>query len=315
MRQDGRACRVTLAGQVLLADFDTSRRRSGGRANRGLDVAFEITRTSSPDPQPSQVRVWGLSSRTRDILTRSVFEARERSYADATALQTAVVRVEAGRPGRVGVLSEDWIMETPLHERDGADWVTTLICQDGRLNWASAFVSESRSTTVDPAALARAQQEAQGVLGSGADALLAVDPQLVAEGFGRLSGKAVSFGNTRSNRQTLQLLNRTPIWQRGKIQWVRTDEPQGSAVELVEGATLLSLSEPAAGGFRDALCLLDPELELGRQVTIRRAGGRRLGPYRVDSVTYTGETAGVPWYAALKLRPTAGTAALAEVID
>lgn len=306
-----RAVRITL-GSVLIADFDSSRPFKRGRA---LDASFSIERLTDPGPQSSTIWVWGLAQTTRDILTRAVAEAREQSYATAQQLRTACVQVYAGRPGQAGLLADDWILETPRHTRDGADWKTEIRCQDGRLPWASAFVNETVSPGTDPAALARAQQNALGLLGEGAEAL-DVDPQLLAEGFGRIRGNVVSFGPPRSNRQTLQMLNRTPIFQRGQIQWVRADTAQiVPAYELVEGRTALVVGDAEAYGWREVRAMLNPALELGRQVTIKRTDGRRLGPFRVHRVKYTGGTRTPEWYADLTLRPTEGTAALAEVLE
>ena len=302
----GRACKITLGGSIVLADFSTERRE------RGLRCAFEITKTSTADPQTSVVRVWGLSRRTRDILTRAIAEAREKSYEEASALQTAKVRVEAGQPGRTGVLSDDWIIETPTHSRDGADWVTTLSCQDGRVKGEGFFVSETVSTEPSPAATARSIEKAAEILGEeGAQAL---DPQLAIEGFGRMSGSLTSFG-APNGTQVLQTLGITPIWQRGQLVWVRTDAPQGFALRLTEGRSLLTLSEPAAYGYREGTAILDPEIELGRQIWISRDRGSDLGPYRVDTVTYTGDTDSIDWYAKIKLRPTAGSAQAGVIIN
>lgn len=305
--------RVTL-GSVLITDFDTSRRAQGGRASSALDVDFRVDRETKPGPQSSELTVYGLSQRTRDILTRAVADARERSYFEAQALRSATIQIYAGRPGNTRLLSDDWILEVPIHTRDGADWVTTIKCQDGRLPWASAFIHETRQAEPDPAALARGQQEALGLLGEGAEAL-AVDPQLVAEGFGRIRGSVASFGAPRSNEQTLRLLNRVPIFQRGKIQWIRADQAQiFPAVRLIEGRTALTISEAKAYGYREVTAPLDARLELGRQIFILRRDGRELGPFRVDAVTAVGSTRGPEWTSTLTLRPTSGAAQLAEVV-
>ncbi len=299
-------------GAVLLVDFDSS--RPTATRQRGLDLSFRVDRASAPGPQRSTLTVLGLSASTRDLLSRVVAEAREQSYATAQALRSACVQIYAGRPGQTGLLADDWILDAPVHRRQGADWSTELVCQDGRLPWADAFIAETTSTVTDPAAIARAQQKALGLLGEGAEAL-DFDPQLLAEHFGQVSGGVVSFGPPRSNAQTLQALGRVPIFQRGKIQWTRPDVAQlVPAFRLVEGVTALSISPPGAYGWRTVRAILNPLLELGRQVFLRTRDGRDHGPYRVSDVTYTGGTYGPEWYADLTLRPTAGGAALAEVI-
>ena len=312
--QRGRAIRVTL-GSVILTDYDTDRLAEGGGANRALDVDISVTRTTEIGPQQSTVTIYGLSQRSRDILTTAIETARQQSYETAQRLRTACVQIYAGRPGDARLLSDDWILEVPHHTRQGADYVTTIKCQDGRLPWASEFINETTSATSDPTEIAIAQQKAAGTLGEGTTDL-SIDPQLLSEGFGRLRGGVVSFGAPRSNAQTLQLVNRVPIFQRGRIQWVRADTATiGPAITLLEGRTALIVGDAQANGFREVTAPLDARLELGRQIFIRRTDGRKLGPFRVDQVQWDASTRSGLWEANLLLRPSAGTAQLAEVVD
>lgn len=314
-RQFHRRIRVVLgsgAVQTVLVDYDTS--RPTAEQERALDCRFTIERFSKPEPQPSRVSVWGLSATTRETLSRQIYEAREQSWRTQQALRVARLRVEAGRPNSNGVLSDDYVTDV-THGRDGADWRTDFVCQDGRLAWASAFVSESRSDTIDPIAYAAKQQEALGLFGGApvTPSSATMMPEVAAGGFAGFQGGLSLFGAFQDqNRQLLSAIGYRPIWRRGVLQWTRPDLADLTpAVVLREGSptrasTLLYLSEAGAFGVRKAKALLDPQIEVSRQVILYDARDRLISqwPYRVDSVTYTGATREVGFYAEAILRPS-----------
>ena len=312
MREWGRAVQVEIAGAGVLlgewlrvADYDSSRPDQ----SRGLNVNFIIRRHSALEPQPSTVTIWGLSEQTRDAISRAVFEAREQAYLTSQQARTGVVRVRAGRPGAPLLeLAADVLTDVPLHERDGADWRTTIQAADGRLPWAYGKVAETRSETVDPLEVARQQQIALGVnaAANGGATLAEYAPDLAARGFTGFAGGLTMLGAfVDQNQAVLNALGLTARFSRGQLVWYRADTAEiRPAVELVEGQTLLHLDPPAAYGFRRARAMLNPLLEVGRQIFLQVASGARLGPYRVDEVTYTGGTRDIAWYADLTLRPT-----------
>lgn len=313
MAEVGRAIQVEITGagvapgrSLLVADYDSSRWRG---AERGLDVSFSVRRHSALEPQPSTITIWGLSEQTRDTISRAVEEAREQAYLTATQARTGVVTVRAGRPGvRLVEICSDQITDTPMHERDGADWRTTIQAADGRLPWAYGKVSETRSETVDPLEVARQQQIALGVQAqqAGDFTLAEFAPDLVARGFTGYAGGLTMFGAfVDQNQAVLNALGLQARFSRGQLVWYRADEAEiQPALELVEGSTLLRLDPPAAYGYRRGRAMLNPLIEVGRQIFVRRTSGQRLGPYRVDDVTYTGGTRESAWYADFTLRPT-----------
>lgn len=314
-RQFHRQIKVTLgsgAVQTVLVDFDTS--RPTAEQEKALDCRFTIERFSKPEPQPSRVSVWGLSETTRETLSRKIFEAREQSWRTQQALRVARIRVEAGRPQSTGILSDDYVIDV-THGRDGADWRTDFVCQDGRLAWASAFVSESRSDTIDPIAFAAKQQEALGLFGGSPVTPSSANmiPEVAAGGFKGFQGGLSLFGAYQDqNRQLLSAIGYRPIWRRGTLQWTRPDLADLTPAVVLREANasrtspLLYLSEAGAFGVRKAKVLLDPLLEISRQVILFDGRDRRISqwPYRVDSATYTGATREVAFYADLILRPS-----------
>jgi len=308
MREVGREVRVTLTGaginpglSLVVADY------SSEREDRGLDVSFRITRHSRLEPQESEITVWGLSAPTRDRIARAVEDAREQSYATSQFLRSGVVAISAGRPGRAAELCADVITDTPTSERDGSDWRTTIRAADGRLPWAYARISETRSSTVDPIQVAQQAQAALGLQAEQAGATLAeFAPDLVARGFTGYAGGLSLFGDfVDQNAAIMGRLGLRQRFSRGQLVWFRdTTAEIVPAIELVEGSTLLSLDPPIAFGYRKARAMLNPALEIGRQIFLRLASGSRLGPYRIDEATYTGGTREAAWYADLLLRPT-----------
>ena len=217
------------------------------------------------------------------------------------------MRTIVGRPGSGLVeICSDQNVDVPTHERDGADWRTTIRAADGLLPWAHGKVSETRSETVDPIEVARQQQVQLGPQGGGAYTLAEPAPDLVARGFTGYAGGLTRFGAfVDQNQAVLNAFGLQARFSRGALVWFRADEAEiAPAVELVEGATLLHLDPPAAFGYRRARAMLNPLLEIGREIFVRTSRGQRLGPYRVDEVTYTLGTRETAWYADMSLRPT-----------
>lgn len=306
-RQFGRAVKVLL-GDVLLCEYD-----SEAGLRRGLDVRFKIDRAAVNQPQNSILEVWGLNQAARERISRKVFEAREQSYLRRRSLRTAQIRIIAGRPGAAQELSRDYVMNV-THDRDGADWKSTFTCQDGLLAWSESYVSESSDGTLDPIQAAQDFAKEYDLLNlATATTLPEAAPDAVAGGFTGIAGGVQMFGAShRVNSQLMSALNRRPVWQKGQWQWTRLDLAEITpAIELVEGATALSVSEPGQLGVRKVRAMLDPQIEISRQIFLRLnrvtpASPREVtsGPYRVDSVTYSGETRGPAWYADTTLRPT-----------
>ena len=310
-RQWGRAVKVKL-GSTVLVDFDTSRRP--GDQERGLDCSFTVSRLSDPTPQKSKLRVWGLSERVRQGISRIVTEAREQAWQTQQALRTAQITIEAGRPGRTVELSADWVLDVK-HAKDGADWVTDFECEDGRLAWSSGFVSETRSGTVDPLAAALALQKSLGLLpDSDVTTTAEAAPALAAGGFRGFPGGLATFGPVKQiNEQLMSALGRRPIWRRGQLVWTRPDIADLKQKVILQegsndaGGTLLHLEEPVALGMRKARAMLDGLLEIGRQVVLTRADGTQIEPYpfRVSEVTHSAATRENTWQSELLLRPSA----------
>lgn len=290
--------------QVLVGALEVANWRSD-RPAYSLDVAFSVTRHSRLEPQPSSITIWGLNSETREVISRSVAEAREQAYLTSQQVKTSFVTIRAG-VSFAAEIAYDAIIDLPAHERDGASWRTEIRAADGRLPWAHGWVSETRSDRVDPIEVATRQQEALGLASGQPGASLAeFAPDLVAQGFRGYAGGDALFGSfTDVNQAITGALGLRYRFSRGQIVWFRDDTAEiVPAIELEEGATLLSWEPPAAFGFRKVRALFDPRLEVGRQVFLR-IGGKRAGPYRVDEATYSGATRAVEWYADLLLRPT-----------
>ncbi len=315
--QWGRRLLVELDG-VIVCDYDDSR---GAGALAGLDCSFAVTKHTRLEAQPATVTVYGLNKETRDALDRRRDEALDTAYRTRSARRMGRVRVTAGRPTANGLLADHEVMDV-RHHRDGADWRTEITAEDGRIQWRSAFVSESASGNVDLSTIEQVIAAAVPVLEgkSPPDVFQAAFPELLSRtGVGGYEQGFVMFGpSIDQNQDLLSLLGLRAFWNNGQLTYVRADQPLlDEALELVEGATVLD-AQSESRGFVRITCLLDHRIEPGRQVVLLREDGTPYGgapTYRVEQVEHTGSVWATEWHSVAVLRPTrslAGEAAAAN---
>jgi hypothetical protein len=282
-----------------------------GPATDSLDIAFDIEKDASREPNSAQIRIWNLSPETRGRITESspLTVVLAAGY-DWTGPHT----VESGRiatlfSGDVRVASS---AAAPARrpagrkrrnslsvQRDLVDVITTIEAEDAGTAYRTATVSLSCGAGGSVLAAIRHCLSAMAV-GEG---------NLMELGSLGLGGEILTFaaGTTlygQAHRELDRLIRSCGLtWsiQDGALQLRQAGRAlAATAIRLTPTTGLIGSPEPdAQDGTVAATALLIPGLYPGRPVVLE---ARDLsGSYQVRRVRYVGDTAGAEWYAQLVL--------------
>lgn len=264
----------------------------GGRQVDGLRVAFRATKTLGSKPNAIEIRVWNLAPETRAA-------AQEKG---------AGVMLSAGYRGDVRLLFVGDV-DLVTHERDGADWVTTLQAGDG-LNAMrqgrimEAFAAGAKATDV----VKKLAGQMKVVIGSALEDWKGggVDGAIDAFANGLILNGPVHVEMDRVAKAT------GFEWsiQDGALQILTPGKANNrEAVVLSPLTGLIGSPTPAVvstqgGGKRSVIrarSLLNGDLSPGRAVQLDAAQVK--GWYRVESVQMTGDTFGGDWFSDVEAAP------------
>lgn len=256
----------------------------------GLRIAFKVEKTLTKDPNTLDLVIYNLAASTR------------------RQMQTpgAAVRLTAGYVGNVELLfSGDATIIN--HTRNGPDWVTRIQCGDGVKALRTARVNESFAPGTSVGAVLQRIAERTGLaLGNTLDeikkgnvrnALTEFSKGFVTAGIAgdELDKLAATFGREFSV-------------QDGAIQLSTPGEAVGDlVVDLRADAGLIGSPEVAEASadkkrkrtIVKARSLIQQKLSPGRKVKLTSAA--IAGFFRVEKVTFSGDTHAAPWYADLEL--------------
>ena len=255
-----------------------------GEPNQLLSTRFRVESSLSPSPNTAEIEVRNLSEATRAKVSE----------------KDLVVSLEAGYSGK---RSEIFLgkLEAGKSVRDGVDWVTSFQSSDGgkelrenRINISFKKVSVSEAFDRVAAALGVGIGNAKEQIAKGniRGALDAFANGLVMSGPGKkeLDRLARTYGYSWSIQNgQLQLLSDADAI-----------EP-GDAVVLDASRGMIGSPESGEKGIVEVRALLIPQLTPGRVVALSSL--QISGFYRVEKVTYQGDTRGNDWYADLELKP------------
>jgi len=259
----------------------------------GFDVEFRVTKSVKLEPHETEVQIYGLSQVTRDQLSLLYDQARATAFEARTAAQLGKVAISAGYQ-TPELLSIADIIEL-FHRKQGPEWSTTIKAQDSRVRWANAFVSQTVGTTqVDMKTMKEVAKASAQIL-EGADseaAFSAALPEYSAKkGNPGFNNGFVMFGPTKDKvRDIYEDLGLKAWLDNGRL---ITIAQQAAKFDLAVGLTpnngLLD-AVPREGGFYTCETLLNPKLDVGRQVSLRDDLNRPLGVgiFRVDNVEWYG---------------------------
>lgn len=260
-----------------------------------LRVAFELERSTRPQPNTGTIRLYNLSRTSRGLIEEA---------------GGSVVRLEAGYvDGRAqifqGTVSRARANKAPpiREQRDGFEVVSVIDVTDSGDRYRSARVSQTFDAGVSVLTVLRACARALGV-GDGnlreVEGLAELDGGLTTYPEGTLlSGQA-----SRELARILRSYGLRYSIQHGALQVTRRGRAlQSQAVDLRSGTGLVGYPEIGARGRVSATSLLSPDLWPGRRVVLSSALVE--GQFLVESMRYEGDSHGDPWYAQLELAPEA----------
>lgn len=255
-----------------------------GTANDMLRCVFKIERGNDASANTAEISVYNLAEQTRSRVAEKGIETI----------------LAVGYSGRSSVIFRGKL-EAGQNKREGVDWATTFQSTDGGRELRQARINKSFKTV----SVTEAFQSVASALGVGLGN--AIDK--ISEGNKR--GTITDFANglvlSGSARAELDRLVRTfgLDWsiQDGQIQLLgpRDAIEPGDAIVLDSDRGMIGSPESGEDGIVEVRSLLIPQLTPGRVVKLSSL--QVSGFYRVENVSYQGDTRGSDWFADLELKP------------
>lgn len=255
-----------------------------GARNELLRVVFKVEASLAKAVNTADISVYNLAETTRaKVATKGLATTLEVGYS-GRSFQIFGGKLEAGKS-----------------RREGVDWVTSFQSTDGAQQLRAARVNLSFKRVSAVEAFGRVAD----TLGLG----LGNAVQKMREG--NIRGALEQFENgivlSGSSQRELDRLARTfgYNWsvQNGQLQLLGpldAIEP-GDAIVLNSNSGMIGSPESGEKGIVEVRSLLIPQLTPGRVVELQ---ARQIkGNFRVEKVTYQGDTRGKEWYADLELKP------------
>jgi hypothetical protein len=266
----------------------------------GFDIKFRVEKTLKPEPNKCVIEVFNLSPEHRAQLAEqvpgktSVKKARAKAKKQKTSmplLGTIPVRLEAGYGEDVDLLFFGDLRTCDTETVD-ADFVTTMTTGDGD----KAFKTSRVSLAVGPK--------------TPLDVVLAAVLKTLGLGMGNLSTvvQKLQGGSVTLPRgavlagPTARVL--TDLCRSADIEWFIEDgvptfvnlnkSLSGSAVKLSAKTGLIGSPSVDSQGLMKCRSLIIPGLRCGRILVLDSMQVK--GNYRIEKVTYEGESGGDSWY-------------------
>lgn len=247
-------------------------------ALRGNRVTFHVERTAKPDPNVAEISIYNMTDDQRDHVS---------------AVKAPLVRLAAGYQKDLTQIFYGDLIHV-VHEVDGADIKTTLTTGDGIEAYRKARINISFGPKTKTETVIRALIKSLGVKRGNSDKFMTqLRTGIKAQIF--LSGTAMS--GSASAELTALTRSAGLEWsiQDGNLQILdRNKALDKFAIKLTPRTGLIGSPSISNKGVCTGKCLIVPDMFPGRQVEIdsRFVKGR----FRLEKVTYSGDTAGNDWY-------------------
>lgn len=252
-----------------------------------LDIAFEVDRSVTHEPNKARVRVWNLNATHRRQL---------HSLSRSRGPGRIACRLEVGYRGATHVIFQGQL-QTAQSTQEGADIVTDVEGQDSGRAYRQSRVSESfpPGTRIDT--VVRRLVEALGI---GQGNLSEVSGLALSSGVREFADGTVIAG--RASDQLTEILRACGYrWsvQNGVLQVLgRARGLRAESVLLTPSTGLIGSPSADVDGKIKIRSLIIPDLYPGR--TVRLDAREMQGVYRIEKTKHTGDIAGADWYVDLE---------------
>lgn len=276
----------TLYGKKITVQVD-------GLLVSNLRVQFKVIKTVRMEPTTVDLAIFNLAPTTR--------AGMQKKYAK--------VVINAGYQGHIEQVFSGKTRTTD-HEKMGSDVITRIQGGDGEQQFQFGRVNTSLAPGANYTAAVEACVKALGI---GVGNLYSALQPPFRGGLTQLTGGYSAHGS--ASRELDRLLTTLGFeWniQDGQLQILVENEPNNDQIYLLTPQTGL-LGSPQHGspdrmGFQSltliAKSLLLPAIRPGRRVQVKTQSIN--GVYRVQKVTYSGDTAGDEWWNEMEMMPVKG---------
>lgn len=255
-----------------------------GARNELLRCVFKVELSLASAPNTAEISVYNLAETTRARVGEADIDVEfEAGYAENIAL-IFKGKLDAGKS-----------------VREGVDWITTFQSTDGGKQLRSTRINLSFKRVSLREAFNRVADSLGLGLGNATEKITA----------GNIRGALTQFGNgvvlSGPAQRELDRLASTfgYSWsvQGGQLQLLGPDDAIDAGDAIIIDSSRGMVGSPQAGekGIIEVRSLLNPELVPGRVVALSSI--EASGFYRVERVTFQGDSRGQDWYADLELKP------------
>ena len=251
-----------------------------------LKAAFRVVRTNKKEPNTTEITVYNLSPENR-----VKFQERE-----------LVTTIEAGYAGNTSQIFQGELTFSQ-NKLDGRDWITSIQAGDASKPFRTARINTSIKGPAKIGDVLQTAADALGInLGNVQDKVSNGSIRGVLTEFTNgivMSGKAeVQFD------KIVKSMGYSWSIQDGQLQLLEPTETIGQdAVLLTPGTGLVGTPEAGEKGFIKVRSLLQPDLLPGRKIQVQSKNDDVSGFFRVEKVTFLGDTWGNDWYADVEAKP------------
>jgi hypothetical protein len=269
----------------------------------GLRIAFEVEKSLKPEPNTCELRITNLNADHRKQLQeQKVIPVRLEAGYEPPAPSSGTLDALAGigvdaKPTYPSIFAGD--LRQAWSDRQGSDWVTTIRSGDGGKAKRGARVQMSfrpgvRWQQIMTDLVKKAGVEAGNALSEITGA---------AEFFTPTAGPvSVSGGALDHLDRISRSFGFETSVQDGALQMLRLGKGLDSSIVELNGDTgLVGSPEPANDGLVRFRSLMNPDIAPGRRVNV--VARSMEGVFRVERATYSGDTAGGPWYVDVEGKP------------
>jgi len=281
---------------------------TGGFSFDGLDIKFQIEKSTKDKPNTCELEVWNLTEDHRaaieellpktDVAAATLKEKQKRAIRKQ-ATEGIPVKIEAGL-GEEGDLSLLWLgdLRTVFSVREGPDWVTKFESGDGEKAYANARVNVSYGPKTPVETVLRAIVK---TLKLGEGNIASVLKDLEISGVGKLypQGTVISGPSARHIQDFCRSADLEWSIQDGTPQFInRGKKLEGEAIKVSAESGMLDSPTVDIDGILTVKMLLVPDLRPGRLLVMDAL--RIKGNYRIDKITFSGDSAGNDWGAVIQ---------------